>query len=141
MEPEDYTNTFDSLKHESAFQSLEKQDIHNAYADIKNIYKESKARIKLESTGKVFPIDRGGRQDDPLSPKLFTAVLEQMFRKLKWGQLGLNINGARLSHLRFANDLVISEEDPHPLESTIQTLVDRSKEVGLEIRKTKMMTN
>lgn len=70
-------------------------------------------------------------------------MLEQLFRKLEWEHLGLNINGTRLNHLRFADDLVILEEDPLLLESMIQTLADRSREVGLEMNssKTKMMTN
>ncbi|KAL0829286.1 hypothetical protein ABMA28_004096 [Loxostege sticticalis] len=140
----DYAKAFDSLKHESVWQSLREQGIQNSYVNIiKNIYSESKARIRLESIGETFPIEKGVRQGDPLSPKLFTAVLEQLFRKLDWGHLGLNINGTRLSHLRFADDLVILEEDPLTLESMIQTLVDRSREVGLEMNtsKTKMMTN
>ncbi|KAL0832588.1 hypothetical protein ABMA28_000786 [Loxostege sticticalis] len=140
----DYAKAFDSLKHESVWQSLREQGIQNSYVNIiKNIYSESKARIRLESIGETFPIEKGVRQGDPLSPKLFTAVLEQLFRKLDWGHLGLNINGTRLSHLRFADDLVILEEDPITLESMIQTLVDRSREVGLEMNtsKTKMMTN
>lgn len=140
----DYSKAFDSLKHESVWQSLKEQGIRNAYINIiKNIYRESKACIRLESTGDVFPINRGVRQGDPLSPKLFTAVLEQMFRKLNWEHLGLIINGARLNHLRFADDLVIMEEDPLLLEFMTQSLVERSREVGLEINisKTKMMTN
>ncbi|OWR49135.1 endonuclease-reverse transcriptase [Danaus plexippus plexippus] len=101
------------------------------------------AKIKLESTGDAFTIKRGDRQGDPLSPKLFTALLEQMFRKLNWENQGLNINGARLSHQRVADDLVILESNPLTLESMIQTLVDRSSEVCLEIitSKTKGMTN
>ncbi|GBP38448.1 Retrovirus-related Pol polyprotein from type-2 retrotransposable element R2DM; Endonuclease [Eumeta japonica] len=139
----DYSKAFDSLKHESVWQSLKEQGIRNAYINIiKNIYRESKACIRLESTGDVFPINRGIRQETH-SPKLFTAVLEQMFRKLNWEHLGLIINGARLNHLRFADDLVIMEEDPLLLEFMTQSLVERSREVGLEINisKTKMMTN
>ncbi|GBP07065.1 LINE-1 retrotransposable element ORF2 protein [Eumeta japonica] len=139
----DYSKAFDSLKHESVWQSLKEQGIRNAYINIiKNIYRESKACIRLESTGDVFPINRGVRQETH-SPKLFTAVLEQMFRKLNWEHLGLIINGARLNHLRFADDLVIMEEDPLLLEFMTQSLVERSREVGLEINisKTKMMTN
>lgn len=140
----DYAKAFDSLRHELVWQSLKEQGIQNAYINIiKNIYSESKARIRLESTGEAFPIDRGVRQGDPLSPKLFTAALEQMFRKLEWDHLGLNINGSRLNHLRFADDLVLLEEDPKKLEYMIQTLADRSKELGLEMNsgKTKLMTN
>nr|XP_032525587.1 uncharacterized protein LOC116776493 [Danaus plexippus plexippus] len=62
-------------------------------------------------------------------------------KKTELGNQGLNINGARLSHLRFADDLVILEEDPLTLSSMIQTLLDRSREVGLEMNtsKTKVM--
>ncbi|CAK1582608.1 unnamed protein product [Parnassius mnemosyne] len=44
---------------------------------------------------------------------------------------------------RDLHDLVITEEDPLILESMIQALIDRSREVGIEINicKTKMMTN
>ncbi|XP_012545500.1 uncharacterized protein LOC105841574 [Bombyx mori] len=70
---------------------LIEQGIQNVYINIiKKIYSKSKAGIRLESMGDVFPIERGVRQGDPLSPKLLTAVLEQMFRKLEW-ELGLNI--------------------------------------------------
>lgn len=140
----DYSKAFDCLNHEYVFQSLKEQGIESTYINIiKNIYKESEASIRLVSTGEVFPIERGVRQGDPLSTKLFTAVLEHMFRKLEWGHLGININGARLTHLRFADDLVTLEEDPKTLESMIQTLVDRSREAVLDINlnKTKIMTN
>lgn len=140
----DYAKAFDSLRHEVVWQSLKEQGIQNTYINIiRNIYSESKGRIRLESTGDAFAIKRGVRQGDPISPKLFTAVLEQMFRKLNWEHLGLNINGSRLNHLRFADDLVLLEEDPKLLESMIQTLADKSRELGLKMNfnKTKMMTN
>ncbi|GBP30708.1 hypothetical protein EVAR_75932_1 [Eumeta japonica] len=53
-----------------------------------------KASIQLETLGKDFPIKRGVRQGDPLSPKLFSAVLENIFRNLNWEGFGLNINGS-----------------------------------------------
>lgn len=140
----DYSKAFDSLKHEFVWQSLIEQGIQNVYINIiKKIYSKSKAGIRLESMGDVFPIERGVRQGDPLSPKLLTVVLEQMFRKLEWEHLGLNINGSRLNHLRFADNLVLLEVNPLLLEFMAQTLAEKSREVGLEINssKTKMMTN
>ncbi|GBP06888.1 Putative uncharacterized transposon-derived protein F52C9.6 [Eumeta japonica] len=76
-----------------------------------------------------------------LSPTLFNAVLEHIFRQLN--HLGLNINGARLNHLRFADDLVLLEEDPAAIEQMMQSLANESREVGLEINgsKTRLMTN
>ncbi len=47
-------------------------------------------------------IQRGVRQGDTLSPKLFNAGLEQVFRRLNWENKGIQINGERLNHLRFA---------------------------------------
>lgn len=66
-----------------------------------------------------------------------------MFRKLEWENLGLNINGSRMKHVRFADDLVLFEEDPLLLEPMVQALAEKTREVGLEVNssKTKIMTN
>lgn len=140
----DYSKAFDSLRHQYIWRSLEQQGVQSNYIEIlKSIYKSSKASIKLESTGESFPIKKGVRQGDPLSPTLFNAVLEHIFRQLNWDHLGLNINGARLNHLRFADDLVLLEENPAAIELMMQSLANISKEAGLEINasKTKLMTN
>lgn len=83
------------------------------------------------------------KQGDPLSPKLFIAVLEEIFRTLDWDDKGINIYGNRLSHLRFADDIVLLSEDPKEMECMIQSLSNESRKVGLEINweKTKLMTN
>ncbi|CAH0723827.1 unnamed protein product, partial [Brenthis ino] len=113
----DYSKAFDTLNH--------------------NHICKSKSSIKLEETGHPFPINRGVRQGGPLSPKLFSAVLESIFRSIDWTGLGLNINGCRLNHLRFADDIVLFEEDPKKLELMIKDLAAKSKEVGLERNKNK----
>jgi hypothetical protein len=70
-------------------------------------------------------------------------VLETIFRRLDWADYGLNVNGTRLNHLRFADDIILLEENPKKLQIMVQALADESKEVGLKINasKTKMMTN
>ncbi|GBP17722.1 Putative uncharacterized transposon-derived protein F52C9.6 [Eumeta japonica] len=62
---------------------------------------------------------------------------------LDWEEYGLNINGSRLNHLRFADDLILIEEDPNKLQAIVQKLAIKSKELGLEINKskTKLITN
>ena len=46
-----------------------------------------------------------GRSD---IPKLFISLLEHQFRKLKWGnRYGIYIDGIRLTHLRFADDILL----------------------------------
>lgn len=39
-----------------------------------------------------------------MSPKLFNTTLERVFRKLKWLNPGLNMNGERLNHLQFTDN-------------------------------------
>ena len=48
---------------------------------------------------------KGVRQGDPLSPKLFTATIQDAFRKIELEERGLNIDGENLSELRFADDI------------------------------------
>lgn len=140
----DYSKAFDSLEHEKIWQALKNQGIENKYIRIiRNIYKNSSARIKLEREGKKINIERGVRQGDPLSPKLFSAVLEEIFRHLEWETYGLNINGEKLNHLRFADDLIILSNTPAELSKMIQELDKESHKVGLSMNtsKTKAMTN
>ncbi|GBP52074.1 Retrovirus-related Pol polyprotein from type-2 retrotransposable element R2DM; Endonuclease [Eumeta japonica] len=77
---------------------------------IKEIYRGTTATIQLEQQGEEFGIEKGVRQGDPLSPKLFIAVLEDIFKNLDWEQFGININGSNLNHLRFADDIVLFAE-------------------------------
>ncbi|KAI8428772.1 hypothetical protein MSG28_007447, partial [Choristoneura fumiferana] len=60
-------------------------------------------------------------------------VPEILASELNWDHLGLNINGARLNHLRFADDLVLLEENPAAIEQMMQSLANISREGGLEI--------
>ncbi|CAH2100226.1 unnamed protein product [Euphydryas editha] len=100
-------------------------------------------RVKLERVGPSFPIKRGVRQGDPISPMLFIAILESIIRKMDWNDSGILIEGKYLSHLRFADDLVLLSESSSQLQQMIQALNSASKKVGLEMNlsKTMIMTN
>lgn len=110
---------------------------------LRNIYKNSRAKIKLEKEGEKFPIEKGVRQGDPLSPKIFTAVLESIFRKLDWSKKGFRINGEYLSHLRFADDIAVFAENETDLTNMLSDLAQESQNVGLSINfsKTKIISN
>ncbi|KAJ8735284.1 hypothetical protein PYW07_006904 [Mythimna separata] len=140
----DYNKAFDSLEHEYIWEALQYQGIQEKYIRIlKNIYSNSTAQIRLEVTGEEFPIERGVRQGDPISPKLFSAALEMIFKNLDWNKNGLNINGENLNHLRFADDLILFSECPKILEQMLQELSEESIKAGLTMNttKTKIMTN
>ena len=89
-----------------------------------------------------FPIHRGVRQGDPLSPKLFTAVMEEVFKKADISE-GVNVDGGNLTNLRFADDVVLFNETTRQMEKHLNSLNSESLKVGLEIHKgkTKYTTN
>lgn len=141
----DFSKAFDSVEHETIWTSLENQNMDpNVIRTIKNIYKNNVAQIKTESTGRKFKITRGVRQGDPLSPPLFSAVLEDIFQKMNWKtKYGIRICGQLLNNLRFADDIVlISTKAKHIQEMTTE-LTSLCKNYGLQINKskTKVMTN
>lgn len=83
------------------------------------------------------------RQGDPLSPKLFIAVLEDIFKNINWKNRGIWIHNNKLSHLRFADDIALFGESATDLETMLQSLNSESKKIGLHMNasKTKIMTN
>lgn len=140
----DYSKAFDSISHASIWNALKISNVEDKYINIiKYIYSNSTSRVKLERRGDVIKIERGVRQGDPLSPKLFISVLENVFRQLKWTKFGINIDGRRLNHLRFADDIIIFAETAKHLQDMLSTLNQESENVGLQMNriKTKVMTN
>lgn len=140
----DYTKAFDSLYFEAIWSSLEQQGIDIQYINIiHSLYSKCQAKVRLEREGTEFPIERGVRQGDPLSPKIFSAVLESVFRRLNWDNRGVLVDGELLNHLRFADDIVVFAETPDDLESMVNELATESRKVGLSmnITKTKILTN
>ncbi|GBP32819.1 Retrovirus-related Pol polyprotein from type-1 retrotransposable element R2 [Eumeta japonica] len=89
---------------------------------------DNRKRVKLETTGPTFPVERGVRQGDPLSPRIFIAILETALGELDWSKKGLYIKGKYLSHLRFADDLVLFSESSSQLQVMIEDLCKTSRQ-------------
>lgn len=111
---------------------------------IKYVYNNATLHVKIDEdtrTNKI-KVTRGVRQGDTISPKLFTLALEDVFRTLDWESKGLNIDGRYLSHLRFADDVVLISSSVKELETMLTQLQQASLRIGLKINtnKTKIMT-
>ncbi|KAG7311380.1 hypothetical protein JYU34_002422 [Plutella xylostella] len=140
----DFTKAFDSISHEYLQRSLLQQGIETKYIQLLGeIYSNGSARIKLESEGPIFPLKRGVKQGDPVSPILFNCLLEETFRAVDWTKKGILINGYRMTALRFADDIVFLAETSHELQNTISEFQLALTESGLQLNetKTKIMTN
>lgn len=140
----DFTKAFDSIEHQAIWEALTQQGIDKEYVELLyNIYSKCSAKIRMERDGSEFPVRKGVRQGDPLSPKIFSAVLEMVFRKIGWEKQGIKINGEYLSHLRFADDIAIFSEESTQLQEMVNKLARESRKVGLFLNatKTKIITN
>ncbi|WKY04256.1 hypothetical protein Q1695_005328 [Nippostrongylus brasiliensis] len=63
--------------------------------------------IQLFDRKLTIPIEKGVRQGDTISPKLFTAALQDAMKNLDWDAKGYPVDGKRISNLRFADDKVL----------------------------------
>jgi hypothetical protein len=79
-----------------------------------------------------FPIQNGLKQGDALSPLLFNFTLEYAIRKVQENQVGLKLNGAH-QLLAYADDVNLLRDNIDTINKNIETLIDASKEVGLEV--------
>ncbi|KAK0422441.1 hypothetical protein QR680_007575 [Steinernema hermaphroditum] len=75
---------------------------------------------------------------DTISPKLFTATLEEVFRELEWEDFGINISGTKLSNLRFADiDIALIANTEEELQQMVTELDEASRRSGLKINREK----
>ncbi|CAH2207579.1 jg25668 [Pararge aegeria aegeria] len=85
-------------------------------------------------TTRPIQLHRGVRQGDVISPMLFTAALEDVFKLLDWNGLSININGEYITQLRFADDVVIVAETLGDLNTMLSDLsVITAETTALEI--------
>jgi len=141
----DFEKAFDSVEMNALWNALQEQGIPGRLIRLlRNIYSKAKSEVRINSDDRVdINIARGVRQGDTISPLLFNAALERIFRRLDWQDRGISINGRRLSHLRFADDIALISETSEELQLLLQELDTESTQDGLKINdaKTEMMSS
>ena len=130
----DYEKAFDSVETNAVLNTLQNQGIDQICIDVlARIYENGYAKVDLHKQGNAIPIRRGVRQGDTISPKLFTACLEDIFRKLNWSKRGISIHGRKLNSLRFADDVALMRREPSRKRGMLKRSGAESKKVGLKI--------
>jgi hypothetical protein len=79
-----------------------------------------------------FPIQNGLKQGNALSPLLFNFALEYAIRKVQENQAGLKLNETH-QLLAYADEVNLLGDNIDVINKNTQSLIDASKEVGLEV--------
>ncbi|KAK6766066.1 hypothetical protein RB195_025774 [Necator americanus] len=119
----DLKKAFDSVETKAVMEALDNQGVPTQYVK-KNI---------------IIDVKRGVRQDDTISPKIFTATLENAMRKLEWDDMGAKVDGRQLHHLRFADDIVLITLSISQAERMLTEFDETCGCIGLQLNLQKTM--
>uniref|UniRef100_A0A7I4YL34 Reverse transcriptase domain-containing protein n=1 Tax=Haemonchus contortus TaxID=6289 RepID=A0A7I4YL34_HAECO len=73
------------------------------------------------------PIEKVVRQGDTISPKLYTTAPKHAMLQLGWDDKGINIDGKKLSSLRFADDIVLISLNREELQQMVEEWTTSAK--------------
>ncbi|KIH44049.1 reverse transcriptase [Ancylostoma duodenale] len=140
----DYKKAFDSVETNAVLNALTHAGIPSMYIHLlEQCFSNKSTAIQLFDRKLEIPIERGVRQGDTISPKLFTAALQHAMSELDWEDKGYLIDGKKISNLRFADDIVLVANKTAEMETMINELNVAGLKIGLEVNmsKTQLMVN
>ncbi|KAK6749514.1 hypothetical protein RB195_001867 [Necator americanus] len=104
----DLKKAFDSVETEAVVEALDNQGVPTQYIKVlRELYGNFMIGISPFYKNIIIDVKKVVRQGDTISPKIFTATLENALRKLEWDDMGVKVDGRQLHHLRFADDIVL----------------------------------
>jgi hypothetical protein len=87
------------------------------------MYKNTRACVRINGhLTEHFRTTSGVRQGDCLSPALFSLYINDLAQGIKSGGHGVNVNGANISILLNADDIVLISETEEGLQNMLGTL-------------------
>jgi hypothetical protein len=130
----DAEKAFDKIKYPFILNVLERSGIQGPYLNIvTTIYRKPVANIKLNGEKvEAFPLKSGTRQGCPLSPYLFSIVLEVLARTISQQKVikGIQIGKEKVKISLIADDMIVSLSDPKNSSRDLLNLVNNFSEVA-----------
>ena len=141
----DYRKAFDSVCREALLFKLGSMGIEGRFFNcIRHMYQSSTTRIKLiQKLSAAIDVTIGTEQGHPMSPELFKLYIHELSLRLsdiEELQVPL-LNGFPVSHLLWADDLVLLALDAESLQKLLDCLHDYAEkwELSVNIGKTNVM--
>ena len=133
----DYAKAFDTVCREALLFKLWKFGIRGRFFDcLAHMYSNSTAKVKLLSKlSAKIDIVCGTEQGHPMSPELFKCYIHELSESLS-SMSGIDVpqlNGECVSHLLWADDLVLMALNPQSLQRMLNTLEAYCLEWGLTV--------
>ena len=141
----DYRKAFDTVCREALLFKLDQIGIAgNFFKCISYMYNNSCTRIKLiKKLSAAIDVTIGTEQGHPMSPELFKLFIHDLSMRLEAiDELDLpQLNGFKVSHLLWADDLVLLALDPSSLQKLLDCLYQYAErwELSVNIGKTNIM--
>ena len=140
----DLRKAFDTVSRDLLLHKIAKLNISGEFFDvITDMYNNSTAKIKISNLlSPDIKIEQGTEQGHPLSPDLFKIFIRELSSVLLSTGNYPHLNGISISHLLWADDLVLLALDPKALQDNISALHNFCNKMGLQvnIKKTKVIT-
>ena len=135
---------FDKIQHSFMIKTLQKAGIEGTYLNmIKAIYDKPTANIILNGEKlKAFPLKSGTRQECPLSPLLFSIVLEVLTTAIREEEeiKGIQIGKEEVKCSLFADDMILYIENPKgSTRKSLELISEYSNVAGYKINTQKSL--
>ncbi|CAM4634795.1 unnamed protein product [Lepidochelys kempii] len=114
----DLANAFGSMPHHHISAMLQEFGMpENFLRVIGEVYEGCSTTIRsVEGETAKIPIRSGVKQGCPLSHIIFNLAMEPLLRVISNGADGFNLHSERVSVLAYADDLVLTTDDPENLQ-------------------------
>ena len=140
----DLRKAFDTVSRDLLIHKIAKLGISgNFFNVLSDMYNKSIAKIKVSNLlSPDIKIERGTEQGHPLSPDLFKIFIHELSSLFKCTGNYPDLNKTVVSHLLWADDLVLLSLDAEGLQANLNILHVFCTKMGLEvnIKKTKVIT-
>ena len=143
----DAEKAFDCVDHNMLFEALMNEGAHfNIVSVLRNLYSDMQAYVSFGTvSSRLFPICRGVRQGDPLSPLLFLVIMKYVFQDIskKWTsqnfgtEVGKKADGQKLLYIAFADDVTLLASSWQALCVMLKDVHEALEKFGLRLHPTK----